>query len=318
MERRSVERRNRTRRKKDNNLPLITYTPNYKELECTVKIKEGRFAPPPWPQDNPKYIEVTFKLPKAAFEWFYKPPSDFTVHFQLDKDEDAEKVKERVSSIVFCAFIQKSPQASHIGPGILQELVMLDNCGNKYHIQATRPPGNYNPVYGSDGVEFLTFYRVHHSNRGNKKSVLPDSMIDYLIENETALLGPRRHTKDDFNITHYILPIKTSSRVKPHRKFEPTADLAEYIEDLEMLPTLMNEDLQKREKIMKDLVSAKRETLMKEVVNAKRKRLMKDLVSAKLYNRTENQARIEQELKDFQMNKANKIMKKYEKEFNNI
>lgn len=207
-------------------MALITYTPHYRELDYTRKIET-------------EYVYLKYQ---TVLKIMFK--SGPTVSFGLDMDaQDRNSFKDDFS-IVFAAVITKVPfQSSYIGPEP-KELIMLDNRGNKYHIQAIVPPGMYVPDIGvprNTSMYFTYFY----AKPGPQTPILPDSMIDHLIDNELKLLGDTyMHPVVSFgrvsNQSYELLPSKPGQTAIPHRKFEPSAELAAYLASLERVPNSVN------------------------------------------------------------------------------
>jgi hypothetical protein len=236
---------NRTKKQKrgGNNIPLITYTPDYKSLDFTSKLISAQSKP--WNYSTPydtKNIEINIKFPKAIEHYVDRPPEEITILFGLNKNSEHDIIFKNFS-IVFCTLIKKMPNNYHLSGGPRIELIAIDNCGNRYHIQAQLQPGTSIQGYGHyiNTTASQTYYYTHI---GPNTKILPDTMIDFLIDNEIKMLGPQSQSISGFVVNYIHIPSKPNLDIKPHRKFEPTAELSDYIHQLETKHNSINKNVQ--------------------------------------------------------------------------
>jgi hypothetical protein len=116
---------------------------------------------------------------------------------------------------VFGAFL--SPEWGKGG-----QLHLLDNCGNLYSITGWLAPGASFPQLGVpyDTSPYQNYYSTILGDL--TKAILPDSFIDIRVNEAKATVKAGLY-----------FPTKPMTSVIPHRAFQPTRDLADYIEMLE-------------------------------------------------------------------------------------
>lgn len=198
--------------------PLITYTPRYNEIDgITIEYANNVI---PWGDpfqaflSNKKYLKVSSK---AEPKW--------AAYFMInDPDFSEESIKDFY--FVFGAFIH--PVYSKGG-----QIHLLDNRGNVYSMIGSLAPGTQYPQIGVlyDTSPYQTFFATY--NFGKLKPVLPDAFIDIRLEEIKKIVDNIRGATQQYPLTTTYLPVKPMDSVKPHRAFQPTVELAEYISSLE-------------------------------------------------------------------------------------
>jgi hypothetical protein len=231
-------------------LPLITYTPNYREVE--VERKElTTMSYPGVSSHTHRALLFTLQLPPnqtipvspapnypKKFEILFVPSKYQFNHVKQDVDEYLEKLKD--TTIVFCTIIYKyaEPQGVRYSGQVIPEYceaIVLDSFGNRHVCASTTSPSRFQMP--GQFVATISPQYSQYTLLPFKTTVLPDSMIDALIEQEmndlkktaipNTVVGPYRIV---YTIT---LPHKPNPNTIPHRKFEPTAELADYLGKLE-------------------------------------------------------------------------------------
>ena len=206
--------------------PLITYTPRYNEIDgITIEYANNIIQ---WGDplqaflSNKKYLKVTSTVvPK------------WTAYFMIDNPNFSEEsIKDFY--FVFGAFIH--PIYSQGG-----KVHLLDNRGNIYSMMGSLPPGTQYPQMGVpyDTSQYQSFFSTTLGDL--TKPILPDAFIDIRLEEIKKIVEISRKYPLQYPVytpTYNLIDvtfctIKPMGSVKPHRAFQPTVELAEYIGSLE-------------------------------------------------------------------------------------
>lgn len=203
-------------------LPLITFTPRYHEVEWEHRklrhIELYVDQEPIMKQFISVEIKVGFKLNK------HLPPQPFYVSVIIDNSQN-KSVKEIETSFLDSWYIVYAC----IGHDVLNDeykvIHFIDSFGSIHR------------------AEFrVTGYtlRTYVSNVFIKQlPILPDSFIDSIIEKFTLSTEHRSRVDGTLSIRTFpkesMIPLKTPEQpTLPHRKFELTTDLFDYIQKLEV------------------------------------------------------------------------------------
>ena len=233
-------------------LPLITYTPNYKGLGPMIKVTDMEITfdvsmvdddtyeipvaisliiEPPFKDINepiPISLEgKRFRVHGVLGKEMYKVSREYNTSRKLDEaineaTNKFNKFQERLLKnyrIIFCALMRnvirqkKSPRMTFELEGTI-----VDNHGNHWEL---KPGEEYPELEGrvkSGGVK--TF----------RKDPLPDSLIDWIISYEKDNVETYERRLGNSMTTFYIYPHKPNPNVIPHRKFHPISDYLHILE----------------------------------------------------------------------------------------
>lgn len=188
-------------------LPLITYSPRYHELEgVAVQYEDGkRYIPETAFLHQKQHLKVQITLPTQK---------TLAAYFMINDPSFNPSV---LQDFYFVFGVFNSPEWSKGG-----QIHLLDNRGNLYSIAGGLVPGTSFPQLGVpyDTSPYQNYYGTMLGDL--TKAILPDSFIDVRVNEARAMVKPG-----------FYFPTKPMTDVIPHRAFQPTRDLADYIEILE-------------------------------------------------------------------------------------
>ena len=187
--------------------PLITYSPRYSELNgISIQYEDGvRYIPESPFLHQKQHVKVQITLPTQKI----------MVAYFMVNDPAFDPAVLQDYYFVFGAFLY--PEWSKGG-----QLHLLDNRGNLYSITGWLAPGASFPQLGVpyDTSPYQNYYSTTLGDL--TKAILPDSFIDIRVNEAKATVK-----------AGFYFPTKPMTSVIPHRAFQPTRDLADYIEMLE-------------------------------------------------------------------------------------
>ncbi len=206
--------------------PLITYSPRYREVG-TIEYKESPYINGlliPGATKGTFLIKFPIQPPGAIV-----PPgtigAGYAVYLTVNEDLSPEFIRNFY--IVFAAV-----SFAQITYSTQRTVFLIDNNGNKYHIPAALQPGTQLPSLGvpMDTTSYFSFFSFPLITKNSVP--LPDSFIDEIITHQSEVLSRETHTY--VGPTRWIIAQPNPPvDVIPHRAFQPTRDLADYIEMLE-------------------------------------------------------------------------------------
>jgi hypothetical protein len=199
-------------------IPLITYTERYNEIEdVTIEYAKKDLWGDPL---------ASFLMDKKYLKVTSKGNATWTAYFMINDSKFNEDLLKDFY-FVFGAFVY--PVWGKGG-----QIYLLDNRGNLYTMEGgfapvgPRPQGFGMPFNTSP---YLTYFSTILGDLS--KPILPDTFIDLRVKESQQTVNNVLNQQQSQGRTVMYYSVKPMKMIKPHQAFQPTVELAEYIELLE-------------------------------------------------------------------------------------
>lgn len=210
-------------------LPLITYTPRYHEVQCEYgKVRQIRLSGH-YGHGMDSYVSIPIKCSFKMNTYRHDPPLIFTVDVIIDNSQN-KWITDIDTSFLDTWYIVYGCINPNLMPDGNFIINLIDNFGSIHRV------GHQGSTF-SHAVDGPVSYVSGLSLK--QLPILPDSFIDSIVEKFASSPEPVTHFDGRQLIRTFpsesMIPLKKpEQQTPPHRKFEPTADLASYIQKLEM------------------------------------------------------------------------------------